>query len=86
MFEISKEKHFYDICQVCGADKSKSADINIHSIKLMNKHKSGVELHLCSQCCNVLSKLTAEPDKHLYGIKMMSVEELDEFEGLDKTN
>lgn len=79
MFEISKEHHFYDICQVCGVDKTESANLNIYSVKLMNKYKQGVELHLCSNCCNTLSELTKEPDRRMYGIKMMSIDELEEL-------
>lgn len=83
MFEINRENHSYDRCQVCGADKAESANINIYSIKLMNRQKCGMELHLCSHCCNVLSDLTKEPDKRLYGIRMMSIDELEE---VDKVN
>lgn len=79
MFEISKGDHFYDSCQVCGVDKTEHASLNIYAIKIMNKNKQGVELHLCSNCCNVLSKLTEEPDKRMYGMKMMSVDELEEL-------
>lgn len=79
MFEISKEDRFYDSCQVCGVDKTESANLNIYSIKIMNKYKQGTELHLCNNCCNVLSKLTAEPDKRMYGIKTMSIDELEEL-------
>ena len=79
MFEISKESHFYDSCQVCGVDKTESGNLNIYSVKIMNKYGQGTELHLCSNCCNALSKLTEEPDKRMYGIKMMSI---DEFEAL----
>ena len=78
MFEISKESHFYDSCQVCGVDRTESANLNIYAVKIMNKYKHGVELHLCSNCCNTLSKLTEEPDKRMYGIKMMSIDELEE--------
>lgn len=78
MFEISKGIGFHNKCQVCGVDNSESANLNIYSIKIMNKYKQGVELHLCSNCCNVLSKLTEEPDRRMYGIKMMSIDELKE--------
>lgn len=77
MFEISKGDPFYNSCQVCGADKSESANLNIYSIKIMNEYKQGVALRLCSNCCNVLSKLTEEPDRRMYGIRMMSIDELD---------
>ena len=83
MFEISKEDHFYDKCQVCGVDKTESEKLNIYTVKIMNKHRQGVELHLCSNCCNVLSKLTEEPDRRMYGVRMMSIDELEE---LDKVN
>lgn len=79
MFVINKENHFYDRCQVCGADKTKSANLNIYTIKIMNKHRQGVELHLCSNCCNALSELTKEPDRRMYGIKMMSIDELEDL-------
>lgn len=79
MFEISKGSHFYANCQVCGVDKSESANLNIYAIKVMNKYRQGTELHLCSNCCNVLSQLTAEPDKRMYGVRMMSVDELEEL-------
>lgn len=78
MFEISKGDNFYDSCQVCGVDKTESANFNIYAIKIMNKNRQGVELHLCSNCCNTLSKLTEEPDRCMYGIKMMSIDELEE--------
>ena len=80
MFEINRENHFYDICQVCGVDRTESANTNIYSVKIMNKYRQGVELHLCSQCCNVLSKLTEEPDKRLYGVRMISIDELEEVD------
>lgn len=79
MFEISKGDHFYNRCQVCEADKSVSANINIYSIRIVNKHNNGVEIHLCSNCCNILSDLTKEPDRCMHGIKMMSVDELEEL-------
>lgn len=79
MFEISRKDHFYDSCQVCGADKTKNESLNIYSIKIMNKLKQGVELHLCSNCCNVLSKLTEEPDRRMYGIRMVSIDELEDL-------
>ena len=79
MFEISKENHFYNSCQVCGVDKTESANLNIYAVKIMNKYKQGVELHLCSNCCNVLSNLTKEPDRRMYGIKAMSIDELEEL-------
>lgn len=79
MFEISKENHSYYRCQVCRVDGTESANLNIYSIKIMNKYQQGTELHLCSRCCNVLSELTAEPDRRMYGIKMMSIDELEEL-------
>ena len=79
MFEISKEDHFYDKCQVCGVDKTESEKLNIYTVKIMNKHRQGVELHLCSNCCNVLSKLTEEPDRRMYGVRMMSIDELEDL-------
>ena len=79
MFEISKENHLYYSCQVCGIDTTESGNLNIYSVKIMNKYKQGVELHLCNNCCNVLSKLTEEPDRRMYGIKMMSIDELEEL-------
>lgn len=78
MFEISKGDRFYDSCQVCGVDCTESANLNIYSIKIMNKYKQGVELHLCNNCCNALSKLTDEPDRRMYGVKMISIDELEE--------
>ena len=77
MFEIERDGHLYGNCQVCGADKSDSINLNIYSIKLMNKNRQGVELRLCSHCCDVLSKITAEPDNRMHGIRMMSVDELE---------
>lgn len=82
MFEISKGHYFYDSCQVCGVDKTESGNLNIYSIKIMNKNKQGVELHLCGNCCNVLSKLTEEPDRRMYGIRMLSIDELEESTSL----
>ena len=75
MFEIEKISHFAS-CQVCGVDKTESGNLNIYSVKAMNKYKQGTELHLCSNCCNALSKLTEEPDRRMHGIKMMSIDEL----------
>lgn len=77
MFEISKEDYFYNRCQACGVSRTESANLNIYTVRIMNKHKQGTELHLCSNCCNVLSKLTAEPDRRMYGVKYCSIEELD---------
>ena len=77
MFEISKEDRLYTSCQVCGVDRTESANLSIYSVKVMNKNKQGTELHLCSRCCDVLSKLTAEPDRRMYGVKMMSIDELE---------
>lgn len=79
MFEISKEDHFYDKCQVCGVDKTESEKLNIYTVKIMNKHRQGVELHLCSNCCNVLSKLIEEPDRRMHGVRMMSIDELEDL-------
>ncbi len=76
MFEIEKIKHFA-CCQVCGNEASKNMQNRIYSIKVMNKAHQGTELHLCSNCCNALSRLIAEPDKRMYGIKVMSIDELD---------
>ena len=53
MFEISKENHLYYSCQVCGIDTTESGNLNIYSVKIMNKYKQGVELHLCNNCCNI---------------------------------
>lgn len=79
MFEISKENDPHFNCLVCGLNKSMPASSNIYLIGIMNKYKQGVELHLCSNCCNVLSKLIEEPDKRMHGIKMMSIDELEEL-------
>lgn len=78
MFEISKETnpHFY--CLVCGLGKSLPANTGIYLIKIMNKNKQGTALHLCSNCCNTLSKLTEEPDRRMHGLKMVSIDELEE--------
>jgi hypothetical protein len=73
MFEIEKINHF-GFCQVCN---SKNILDSFYTIKVMNKDKQGTELHLCGNCCNVLSKLTAEPDKRMYGIRVMSIDELE---------
>lgn len=77
MFEISKVNDPYVYCQVCGLDKSMPASSSIYSITILNRLKQGVELHLCNNCCSTLSKLTEEPDKRMYGIRMMSIDELD---------
>lgn len=76
MFEIEKINHL-DCCQVCGNDASENIQDRIYAIKIMNKYKQGVELHLCSNCCNALSNITKEPDKRMYGIKAMRIDELD---------
>jgi hypothetical protein len=76
MFEIEKVNHFA-CCQVCGNDASENMQDRIYSIKVMNKYQQGTELHLCSNCCNALSKLIEEPDKRMHGIKVMRIDELD---------
>ena len=78
MFEIEKISCFAR-CQACGNDASENMEDRIYAIRVMSKYRQGTELHLCSNCCNVLSKLTAEPDKRMYGIKMMSIDELEEL-------
>ena len=77
MFEIGKINDPYVYCQVCGLDKGLPTSSNVYSITIMNRLKQGVELHLCSNCCNVLSKLIEEPDKRMHGIKVMRIDELD---------
>lgn len=76
MFVIEKINHFA-CCQVCGNDASESIQDKIYSIKIMNKYQQGTELHLCCNCCNALSKLLEAPDKRMYGVRMMSIDELD---------
>ena len=76
MFEIEKINHFA-CCQVCGNDASENIQDKIYAIRIMNKNHQGTEIRLCSKCCNVLSKLTEEPDKRMSGVKMMSIDELD---------
>ena len=78
MFEIEKINHLA-CCQVCGNDASENIQDRIYAIRIMNKYQQGVELHLCSNCCNVMSKLTDNPDKRMHGIKMMSIDELEEL-------
>ena len=75
MFEIEKTNHF-GFCQVCN---SKNILDSFYTIKVMNKYKQGTELHLCSNCCNILSDFTKEPDRRMHGIKMMSIDELEEL-------
>lgn len=77
MFEIEKINHFA-CCQVCGNDASENMQDKIYAIRIMNKNQQGTEIRLCSNCCNVLSKLTEEPDRRMYGIRMMSIDELEE--------
>jgi sulfur relay (sulfurtransferase) complex TusBCD TusD component (DsrE family) len=78
MFEIEKISCFAR-CQVCGNDASENMKDRIYAVRIMNKYQQGVELHLCNNCCNVLSKITDNPDKLMYGIKMMSIDELEEL-------
>jgi hypothetical protein len=78
MFEIEKINHFAS-CQVCGNDASENMQDRIYAIRIMNKYQQGAELRLCSNCCNALSKLTEEPDKRMHGIRMMSIDELEEL-------
>lgn len=78
MFEINKENDPHFHCLVCGSDKSLPANTGIYLIKIMNRHQQGTALHLCSNCCNILSDLTKEPDKRMYGLKMVSIDELEE--------
>ena len=77
MFEIEKIKHFA-CCQVCGNDASENMQDKIYAIRIMNKNQQGTEIRLCSNCCNVLSKLTEEPDRRMYGIRAMSIDELED--------
>ena len=76
MFEIEKVNHFA-CCQVCGNDASENMQDRIYSIKVMSKYQQGTELHLCSNCCNTLSKLIEEPDKRMHGIKVMRIDDID---------
>ena len=75
MFEIERETCF-TCCQVCGNDASEHCSDSIYTIRIMNRNNQGTELHLCANCCNILSKLTDHPDKCMYGVRMMSIDEL----------
>lgn len=69
MFKITRDTADLN-CQVCHTRG------NIYNVSLSDG-RFGVELHLCSNCCSVLSRLTEEPDKRMYGIRMISIDELD---------
>ena len=78
MIEINRENHSYARCQACGAYKEDSEKLNVYSIKIINKNRQGTEISLCNNCCNILSDLTNEPDRRMYGMKAMSYDELEE--------
>lgn len=68
MFELSNTSCNIR-CQSCCEEKE------LFSIKVMNKHKQGVEVSLCKDCCKTLKDLLGMTQ--VKGIKMMSIEELD---------